>query len=1338
MTKLTETISGLLDSQFPEFIVNNNPKFVDFLRTYYQWLEDSNQGAVLYQTKNLLNYKDIDTTSDEYVQYFINDFLPYFPQTVAVDQRKLIKAIKYFYITKGSLNSLVFLFRVLYDIDSEVYFPKENILKASDGKWQIPQSLKLVLSPANEGFDVSNLNMREGIGSISNAICTIESAYRTIDPVLGIQIVEVFVSNIVRSFVAEENLIVNGTYTSNNNPFTFEEKIIGSISGLKIDPKNQGLKYNGTTYHNDGSINYPGDPVVFYGGLADTTTAKKAIAYVNNVSVGSISSVSVENGGFGYTKYPNTITTVIGGQGVGANVVVQSVDLTGSLVINSDSIFNYQNVVVEYVSNVYTLNLTTGSGNTTSTVNLNTTNFVANTTITNFYDNYVLQVMQGTGSSASPNIALIKSYNPTTQIATLAPPYLGSSIDGTSNIKLYAVQDYGFANTAFKMNNLIGMGNTVSSINLYNLTSPPSGVSGSYVNSILEYVGGTGTGTIALITDYNGTTQIANIIQMPGTTPIVAADGTTNVAIYYSNANTKLSSAFSFFTLPVGNITAMNVISGGYGFQSVPTISLNSTYGTDYSNTLYQVYINAPTSDNYNAYVSSLQSISDVGEIANVTVINGGTGYNSGSDTIIINSEQGYGATFSFTTNATGSITSVSVVNPGEGYSSPVTQTATVTVNSATGVGAQLVAYGYGEGAVLSVSVSDIGRISDFRLVSRGFDYQSTPNVSLRIIDVPLTINVHSNNIVGAGNTTSTVNLHSLSFTPSTIENFYVGATLKIIDGTGKLATPNSAKITGYSSATGIAYLASPYLGTVPDGTSNVVIYGANVDFSSLSLTEGDFVYQGKDPGNTTFSAFFDLFGSNYSGLLSNSSIRLYEYSGSLIGTQDLVFANASINVTPVVSNTTVYGNGQARANAIFLNGLIQYPGYYINTDGQPSADQYLQSNTRYHNYSYVVQSEKSINDYEETLRNILHPAGMELLSDMVIFDTQSTPVQLSQNLSTYNVYSGETVTANSYWANASLVGTSTTFNANAKVGDLIVIGKGTSREQTKVIEGIINDTLLTMESNTRFLGPGYLQTISYGSSNYTISKFNSTSNANTVNLNTSNFVANNTINNIYNNSTIEVTNGSGFISNTINLTAGSGNTTTSVNLNTTNFVANSTIANYYQNYFLQVVDGTGSTASPNVAIISAYNATNKIATLSTALGATLDGTSNVVIYAPNTFLITTYYAANQVAVLNVATYVPLDSTSEIILNVPISSNTFTLPNTVNIYGVIQAGDGISFDLGIAETPFNANVTYVDPSGLYLTVDTPQTSITTPNTKASYYVYPILNSQQFTILNNQG
>jgi hypothetical protein len=167
-----------------------------------------------------------------------------------------------------------------------------------------------------------------------------------------------------------------------------------------------------------------------------------------------------------------------------------------------------------------------------------------------------------------------------------------------------------------------------------------------------------------------------------------------------------------------------------------------------------------------------------------------------------------------------------------------------------------------------------------------------------------------------------------------------------------------------------------------------------------------------------------------------------------------------------------VYGNGLAKGNVTFLNGLIQYNGFYLNTDGQLSADQFLQANSKYHNYAYVIQSQHSIVDYGNTLDKIAHPAGMEILNEMLIIDNQKNMPLTVSNVTKSYAYTG-TVTANAFNSNGNVVGFSTTFTA-ANVGDLIIIDSTDSgRQQTKIIKYIANDNFLTMESNTMFFGNG-------------------------------------------------------------------------------------------------------------------------------------------------------------------------------------------------------------------------------------------------------------------------
>jgi hypothetical protein len=995
MAALSNTTSALITGQLPEFIVENYPNFVQFLTAYYKWMEsqplqtaNANNGGVIYNTKNLLNYRDLDNNSgafynyytqedDDFLNYFTNDFLPYFPNSIALDKTKLIKAAKNFYNRKGSYESVQFLFRVLYDEEINIYYPKNNILKASDGKWNIPQAVKVIIGGTDSAsvnigptFDVSLLNRAQARGTKSNTICAIESAALTVDAGINQVVVEIYISNLTKAFVAGENLVVTGSY-ANTMPWTFSEQIIGELSNLKINPKNRGLNYNGATFSTvTGKYTYSGDPVVFIGGLARSAVSEKAIAFVNNATSGQITAVSPYNGqgGFGYTLYPNTHIDVISSTGTGANVIVTGLSQQSNIAINIDSVYYKRNASI----GGYGSNIANVVGQTSSSVNIYGTGV---STVEGLYNGSFVNFDGGTGSG---QIKEIITYDSVTNIVTLNSALsILPDTTTTFNITMYGTSPVGYATYGFANQFFHGtVSTTGTTSSLINLGSTSSTTQNYYGNTLLIITSGTASGQARQILRYSATNYIATMNSAFSVTP----DDTSNWFVT-AFANTPLGSAFSYSNISIGSISTLSVINGGSGFKSKPTYDALPYYDTDYS------------SDEFGTetYVTVTQPLSNFGLVANVTIISGGTNYQV-NDKINLITGVGYGADIEVASiSPSGGITGININAGGEGYPHPLANVP-LTVTSTSGAGAILVAYGYGEGANLDSSVSHIGEIQDFRIVSRGFDYITTPNVSLRIVDVSIT-NVLS-------------------------------------------------------------------------------------DSQILTISDDQTVYQGVSPTNSTFLAYIDKYNSE----LRNPPyfVRLYNYSGA-IDTQlplTIVSSAGNLNVSPNLlspQTLTVYGNGLARANVSFLNGLIQYNGFYLNTDGQLSSDQYLQANTKYHNYAYVIQSEHSLNEYQNALMQIAHPAGMQMLNDMMIVDTIPSEVTPTENLSRIYSWTGS-VTANAADPNGNLTGSGTNFVTSANVGDLIIIDSTDSiRQQTKVIKQIISDTLLVMESNTRIMGNGMI-----------------------------------------------------------------------------------------------------------------------------------------------------------------------------------------------------------------------------------------------------------------------
>ena len=164
--------SLLIPYQLPEFIRDNPDydKFVLFLQAYYEWMEETKN--VTDRSKNILNYIDIDATSQEFLDYFYNDFLSYFPKDILADKNLVTKIAKELYKSKGTEASYKFLFRILYNSDVDFFYTKDSVLQASSGKWYVSKSLKL--KSDNPNFLATN-NYRI-FGEETKSIATIENS----------------------------------------------------------------------------------------------------------------------------------------------------------------------------------------------------------------------------------------------------------------------------------------------------------------------------------------------------------------------------------------------------------------------------------------------------------------------------------------------------------------------------------------------------------------------------------------------------------------------------------------------------------------------------------------------------------------------------------------------------------------------------------------------------------------------------------------------------------------------------------------------------------------------------------------------------------------------------------------------------------------------------------------------------------------------------------------------------------------------------------------------------------------------------------------------------------
>jgi hypothetical protein len=314
--EIFKKISAQVESQFPGFIREEGPQFVAFLKAYFEYMEQN--GKAINASRSLRDNTDIDRTVDSFVEYFRKQFMIDIPKDVLADKRLLTKHIRDFYRTRGSQESYRFLFRALFNKEIDFYYPGDDILRASDGRW-VQETRLRVGAPSN--INPRTLEGKRIRGVTSGATAFVEDIIAT--EALGLLVYDMTVRNVSGTFTDGER-VVN---IDNTNQFTTVNSQVGSIVGIDIT--------DGGAYHNLGDS-------VEISGAGSTENATGVVTEVTNRSAVTLKIVKA---GSGYTR-DNSRLIITGGNGVGFEAKIESYTSQpiAGLSINTDLIGPMRNV----------------------------------------------------------------------------------------------------------------------------------------------------------------------------------------------------------------------------------------------------------------------------------------------------------------------------------------------------------------------------------------------------------------------------------------------------------------------------------------------------------------------------------------------------------------------------------------------------------------------------------------------------------------------------------------------------------------------------------------------------------------------------------------------------------------------------------------------------------------------------------------------------------------------------------------------------------------------------------------------------------------------------------
>ena len=374
------------------------------------------------------------------------------------------------------------------------------------------------------------------------------------------------------------------------------------------------------------------------------------------------------------------------------------------------------------------------------------------------------------------------------------------------------------------------------------------------------------------------------------------------------------------------------------------------------------------------------------GIVSGVTVVDGGSGYQEGN--IITITGDGSDAQAIVSSIKESPISALTVNTVGHGYQ---LNTEAIINNSGTG----------GSGFLFEVSelantytvtsganTYTVGEISNLSIINRGEGYFKKPTVTLEDTTIS-SLGLLSNNLITIVNAGS---------------NYGVGNTLIFTGGAGANAAGQIASVTET-----ITYdlLFEDGQRMLADGSYYDII--KNEDWSvkgpikRIELTNFGTGYTSANlPSitiSTTTGSSANLIATNIQGKSANVSIDTSNNITGIGSIRAVQITNFGINYSSANVSASAVGDGNANLVSV-VAGLGIREGVFLNDDGKVNY-KIIQDSYYYQDYSYVIKSGLAFRTYSDTLKAVIHPAGLQSFGEILLYDQIDVSMLMSSTITT-------------------------------------------------------------------------------------------------------------------------------------------------------------------------------------------------------------------------------------------------------------------------------------------------------------------------------------------------
>lgn len=964
MKDIEKVISPLIKSQFPEFYQDEGPRFIDFVKQYYAWMEAEN--GALQASRSLFDYRDIDKTAPEFVTHFKQKYLQGIPLSSSANTQTLAKHSLDLYRSKGTEAGVKLVIQGMFDEQAKVYFPGDDVFKSSNGDWIKPQYLELNITERTKQFVG-----REIRGNTSGAKAFLEALVRRR---IGTKFVEVaYLSNLRGDFETGEYI----TETS-NTVLADAPKVVGSMTTLTVV---------------GGGANFAvGD--IFDVSSSNGKQGKARVAEISN-QTGTVNFIYVDaltSGGWGYSL-------------AHANVIVSSKVLTLANVNNANTLITGFSKFERVTQNLANIAYTTARPNNA--------NYTVGAVIENYYSNgdvaanAVIVAATATNNTSGYIIVAPFSGNVATVDSTFAIRGTGTSATFNANSGVANATDiittsssHGFVNNDIVIYKLL-TGNTVL-----------SGLS----DGAAYYVVNAAAATTLQLSNTLGGASLNLTAGLNQTGHILVKSLGSGVVSSYNNRTAS------------GNVNGSNSTSSTTGYLGLVDISSNGFLVTPYANIVGATTNTTATVANVSTGTGATFSISLLTDtesvflspdflasnntqnvVFNTINLNGnnsGAALQYGSPQALAGGGFAYGGfgfvkypgsnmdsvlldCLRFEATTIGSIATITGINPGSNYNLDPFVTVVDTY-----------VMGYGRRDYTMAMTPLTGAFVSGEQIQQTY---SSPATQLTVTGFAGT---YANGVVA-----STVSLGELVYqSNSTVNAIATGFVLEsgITAGSGTMKLSN---VTGTFVTTG--NVATQMRSVSSRATANITFvapttYATTARAIVKEVANSSFLSLKRINLENTFQTGLQIIGRT-SGATANVDIVLEDTTTVPIGLNANIEANVQTS-NDVVTDLTVYDSGFGyidretvtlvkEGSNFQVTAIVELgkqgvgAGFFSTTRGFISSDKKLHDGDYYQTYSYEVQTKIPFDKYIDILKKITHVAGTKAFGRVEAISIANVPM---------------------------------------------------------------------------------------------------------------------------------------------------------------------------------------------------------------------------------------------------------------------------------------------------------------------------------------------------------